>query len=188
MIRCFVLCCVFRLACFSMDFSILEDGTPIRFYYGCSDLRESYQVFHSGDTLGFFYDETKLLGSCHRDLRVLMQNSECSLNAIEFFFCYSEHFSVYFCANNKSRVSSLSSKIEDLINVDTECVKNFYRETFKLRGKKEIYFDKPLKECGSLSFLKNYITCDDSCGIVKQHNLLEDYDYGFPKNKIRKKN
>jgi hypothetical protein len=181
----FILGCAFGFSCAAMDFPILKKGTPLEFYYGCSDFPKSFETFHSGDTLGFFYDKIKpLVKNCH-DMRVLMPNSECSLDIVEFFFCYSKHFPVYFSANNKSRVSSLVSKIEDLIDADTECVKNFYRETFKLSGKREAYFDQSIKEHGLWLFLGDYIKYDDSCGVVKQcNNLLEDYNYGFPKEKI----
>jgi hypothetical protein len=152
------------------ELCLLKEGTPIKFYYGCSDVPTSYEVFYSGDTLGYFHDEMELLGAACRDLRVLIPNSKYRFNLVTFFFfgC-GNHICVPFNANHLTKVSSLANEIESFMD-DDEFFRDFFRN-FLLKGIEIIDYDKEVDKRGLGGFLQYNTEQDNPHGIVQRKPL-----------------
>ncbi|MDR3187453.1 MAG: hypothetical protein LBT63_03445 [Holosporaceae bacterium] len=145
--------------CTAMDPPILEEGTPIKFHYGCSDIKASYEVFFARDTtLKGFYEEMLLLGGACRDLRVLIPGSDCAFNMVEFFFYERPGLYTSFCANHNTKVSSLAGEIAKLlvlgVDEDEEEIFDHNLENSTLGGVKVTYHDNELKKGGLGHFLQ----------------------------------
>jgi hypothetical protein len=148
----------------------LQERVPIKFYYGCSDIPTMlYQVFYTGDTLGFFYDEIRLTGSSsYRDLRVKIPGSDYRFNLVRYrFHTCSGFINVSYCANHDSKVSSFADEIGQHIDDNDEVTRNFLRD-FILTGVEIINYDKEVKKYGLRQFLQTNMLQDYSNGNVKQ--------------------
>jgi hypothetical protein len=185
-----MLCGAFFFDCYAMSMPLLEDGTPIKFHYECSDIPASYEVFFAGvTTLENFYIETHLLGVACRDLRVRIPGSEYCFNTIEFFFYDStEILYTSFCANHNTKVSSLAGEIETLIvdgvNKNGEKIFNDNFKDFILRGVQITHHDDELKKGGLRHFLEYNMQQDYSQGLLKTNGPKLEY---FLQSKLPKK-